>query len=85
MWREVRQRRRAARLDAIRKSVAEIGAPKRQTEDATAMLLSVSGADAAWPMHETYGLPLHRIPGVIANTVQLIVDQLQAQAAKPRR
>jgi hypothetical protein len=25
--------------------------------------------------HETYGLPVDRIPDAIANTVQLIVDQ----------
>ena len=82
VWQQIRQGRRAARLDAIRRAVAAIGAPKRATEDATAMLLSLSGADAAWPLHDSYGLPLQRIPDVIANTVQLIVDQLQAQAAQ---
>jgi AcrR family transcriptional regulator len=85
VWKQVRQRRRAARLEAIRGAVAAIGAPKQATEDATAMLLSLSGADASWPMHDTYGLPLDRIPEVIANTVQLIVDQLKSQATKPRR
>ena len=49
------------------------------------MLLSLAGADASWPMHDRYGLPLERIPDVIANTVQLIVDQLQAKAAAARR
>ena len=48
------------------------------------MLLSLSGADAAWPMYDLYGLPLPRIPGVIANTVQLIVDQLKTQVREPR-
>ena len=43
VWREVRQRRRAERLDAIRRSVAEIGAPRRTTEDATALLLTPVG------------------------------------------
>ena len=79
---EVRQQRRTARLDAIRRSVAEIGAPKRATEDATALLLSLSGADASWPMHDLYGLPLDRIPDVIANTVALIVEQLRSQGPK---
>lgn len=84
VWLEVRQRRRATRLEAIRKAVKAIGAPKRATEDATAMLLSLSGADASWPLHD-HGLPLERIPDVIANTVQLIVDQLKAQAkSRPR-
>jgi predicted transcriptional regulator len=63
-----------------KRSVAAIGAPKRATEDATAMLLGLSGADVSWPMHDTYGLALERIPEVIANTVQLIVDQLKLQA-----
>jgi hypothetical protein len=45
------------------------------------MLLSLSGADASWPMHDLYGLPIERIPDVIANAVQLIVDQLESQAA----
>jgi AcrR family transcriptional regulator len=85
MWNEVRARRRAARLDAIRRSVAEIGAPKRDTEDATAMLLSLAGADISWPMHETYGLPMNRVPDTIANTAQLIVDQLKAKRSRRRR
>lgn len=84
-WQEVRQRRRAGRLDSIRRAVAAIGAPKQATDDATAMLLSLAGAEASWPMHDTYGLPLERIPDVIANTVQLIVDQLKSQASKRRR
>jgi AcrR family transcriptional regulator len=84
VWREVRQRRRAKRVDAIRRVVKAIGAPPKATQDATAMLLSLSGAEAAWPMHDLYKLPLERVPHVIANTVQLIVDQLKARAAKGR-
>ncbi len=81
MWREVRQRRRAERLDAIRRSVAAIGAPRRATEEATATLLGMSGAEFSWTMHD-YGLPLDRIPDTIARTVQLIVDDLRAAAAQ---
>jgi AcrR family transcriptional regulator len=80
VWKEVRQRRRSARLDAIRRAVAAVGAPAKATEDATAMLLSLSGADASWPMHDLYGLPIDRIPAVIAHTVELIIDDLKAQA-----
>lgn len=79
---EIRQQRRTARLDAIRRSVKAIGAPAPATKDATAMLLSLSGADASWPMHDLYGLPLDRIPDVIANTVALIVEQLRSQVPK---
>jgi AcrR family transcriptional regulator len=85
VWNEVRARRRAARLDAIRQSVAEIGAPSRDTEDATAMLLSLAGADISWPMHESYGLPIDRIPDTIAGTVQLVVEQLKTKRTKDRR
>ena len=81
VWREIRQRRRAKRLDAIRQAVKAIGAPPRATADATAMLLSLSGSDASWPLHD-HGLPLERIPDVIANTVALIVNQLRAKAGK---
>ena len=45
------------------------------------MLLSLSGADASWPMHDHYGPPIDRLPEVIANSVRLIFDQLRAQAA----
>ena len=55
-------------------------APPEATEDATAMLLRLSGADASWPLHDLYGLPLDRIPDVIANIVELIVGQLRTQA-----
>ena len=84
VWREVRQRRRAERLDAIRRSVAAIGAPRRATEEAAATLLSMSGADFSWTMHD-YGLPLDRIPDAIARIVQLIVEDLQAAAAERGR
>ena len=81
MWRAIREQRRAKRLDAIRQAVKAIGAPPRPTEEATAMLLSLSGADASWPLHD-HGLPIERIPDVIANTVDLIVRQLDAKAKK---
>ena len=58
-----------------------IGAPPRATADATAMLLSLSGADASWPLHD-HGLPLERIPDVIANTIELIVNQLRLKAKR---
>jgi hypothetical protein len=47
-------------------------------------LLSMSGADFTWTMYH-HGLPLDRIPDAIAQTVQLIVDDLQAAAARHRQ
>jgi hypothetical protein len=84
VWREVRQRRRGERLDSIRRSVAAIGAPRRLTEEATAMLRSLSRADASWTLHD-HGLAVDRIPDAIAHTVQLVVDDLQAAATKRRQ
>jgi hypothetical protein len=43
----------------------------------------MSGAEFAWAMHD-YGMPLDRIPDAIARTVQLIVNDLQAAAGRPR-
>jgi AcrR family transcriptional regulator len=77
--REVRDQRRVKRLAAIREAVKAIGAPPRETEAATAMLLSLSGADASLPLHD-YGLPLEQAPDVIARTVELIVSDLREKA-----
>ncbi len=84
-WPEIRQKRRVERLDAIRRAAAGIGAPRRATEDATAILLGLSGADASWRMHDLYGLPLKRVPGAIAKTVALIVEQLKCEARESSR
>lgn len=80
VWRQVRQIRRVHRLEAIRRAVAAIGAPLGETEDATAMLLGLSGSDASWTLHD-HGLPIERIPDVIADTVGLIVERLRAKVA----
>lgn len=81
VWRDVRKERRSKRLEAIRQSILAIGAPEKATEETTAMLLSLSGADASWPLHD-YGLPIEQIPDVIANTVALLVDQLRENVTK---
>jgi AcrR family transcriptional regulator len=81
VWREVRASRRAARLEAIRNAVKAIGAPKRATEDATAVLLSLSGGDATWTLHDQ-GLPLERVPDAVAHIVALIVADLRGKAKK---
>ena len=41
------------------------------------MVLRLSGADASWPLHDSYGLPLERIPDVIAHTIELIIRDLR--------
>lgn len=84
VWRAVRERRRTERLEAIRQAVQAIGAPPHETAQATAMLLSLSGADASWPLHD-HGLALEDIPDVIANTVELLVAQLRTKISKTGR
>ncbi len=79
VWRDVRASRRAARLDSIRKAVRAVGAPKRATEDATAVLLSLSGADASWTLVDQ-GLPPERAPDTIAHTVELVLADLRKKA-----
>jgi hypothetical protein len=81
IWREVRASRRAARLDSIRKAVKAIGAPRRATEGATAVLLSLSGADASWALIE-HGLPPERAPNAIAHTVALVVEDLRGKVRR---
>jgi hypothetical protein len=77
VWQTVRRSRRSQRLEAIRAAVEAVGAPARATAEATAMVLRLSGADASWPLHDSYGLPLDRIPDVIAHTVELIIRDLR--------
>lgn len=84
-WSEIRQRRRHDRLQAIRRAVEGVGAPRKATQNATALLLSLSGADASWPLHDLYGLPLDRVPDVIAGNVRLIIEDLKLQKAKEKR
>ena len=45
------------------------------------MLLSLAGADASWPLHD-HGLPLARIPDVIAQTVAVILENLTERSSK---
>lgn len=76
VWAEVRASRRGARLEAIRKAVKAVGAPPRATADATAVLLSLAGADASWALVD-HGLPKERAPDAIAHVVQLVLADLR--------
>jgi AcrR family transcriptional regulator len=71
IWGEVRQKRRAKRLAAIRQAVSH-RRPPRETEDATAML-PASRAHASWPLHDLLRPPPTH-PDIIATTVRLIVE-----------
>ena len=60
-------------------AVDAVGAPAAcATAEATAMVLRLSGADASWPLHDSYGLPLERIPDVSQPTPsELIIRDLR--------
>jgi AcrR family transcriptional regulator len=79
-WREVRAARRADRLDAIRRVVDSIHAPVGATADATAVLLTLAGAEITMIMRDEVGLDQERIPDAIAHMVELIVEDLRATA-----
>lgn len=79
VWRDMRATRRAARIESIRRAVKAIGAPARATADATALLLSLSGADASWSMHD-HGLALERVPDALAHMVELVLADLRKKA-----
>ena len=80
-WRQVRSRRRVARLEAIRRVVAAIGAPPGRTEEATAVLLSLAGGEVTLLLRDQAGLAADRIPDALAHTVELIVADLRQVAA----
>jgi hypothetical protein len=61
----------------LSRALATSSAPAQATAEATAMVLRLSGADASWPLHDSYGLPLERIPDIIAHTVELIIRDLR--------
>lgn len=79
VWRDMRATRRAARIESIRRAVKAVGAPPRATAEATAMLLTLSGADASWSMHD-HGLPIERVPDAIARMVTLVLGDLRKKA-----
>jgi AcrR family transcriptional regulator len=77
-WRDVRARRRAERLHAIRSLVLSIGAPADLTTDATAVLLTLAGAEVSIIMRDQIGLEEERIPDAVAHSVELIIADLRA-------
>lgn len=81
-WREVRVRRRADRLDAVRQVVRSIGAPDDNTNDALGVLLALAGGEITVIMRDQFGFDEERTPDAIAHTVELIVADLRASASR---
>ncbi|MEO1060372.1 MAG: hypothetical protein AAFZ07_03060 [Actinomycetota bacterium] len=79
-WRAVRAERRADRLDAVRRCVEGIGAPREATDDATAMLLVLAGGEISVTMRDQFDVDIERIPDIVADTVTGILDRLRSAA-----
>ena len=80
-WRQVRSRRRAGRLESVKRVVASIGAPADRTDEATAVLLTLAGGEITLLLRDQAGLAPDRIPDAVAHTVELIVADLRRAAA----
>lgn len=79
-WAAVRDRRRAARLDAIREVAESVGAPPAITEEVAAVLVELASGEVSIGMRERSGLPDDRICDAIARTVEVLVTDLRARS-----
>ena len=78
---EVRARRRAERLEAIRNVLEGIGAGQAETRNAVAVVSLLASADAGIVLADQYGLTLEQAGRACAQTTRAIIDSLTAQAA----
>ncbi|MEM9562318.1 MAG: TetR/AcrR family transcriptional regulator [Actinomycetota bacterium] len=80
-WQEIRSRRRADRLDAVRRVATGIGAPDAETERVTAILLALAGAEVTLSMRDQLGIDPDDIPEALAYAVELLLADLERSAA----
>lgn len=76
-WEEVRAQRRAERLGAVRRVIADIGAPAEPTEHATAAALALAGAEISLAMRDQLGVDADRAPDAVAYAIEAIVADLR--------
>ena len=77
---QVRARRRAGRLKAIRNVLEGIGACQAETRHAVAVVSLLASADAGTVLADQYGLTLEQAGRACAETTRAIIDSLTAQA-----
>ena len=77
---QVRARRRAERLTAIRNVLEGIGAGQAETRNAVAVVSLLASADAGTVLADQYGLTLEQAGHACAQTTRSIIDSLTAQA-----
>jgi len=78
---QIRARRRAGRLLAIKNVLEQIGAGKAETRRAIAIVSLLASADAGVVLADQYGLTLSEAGRACAETTRAIIDSLNAQAA----
>jgi hypothetical protein len=82
---EVRARRRAKRLEAIKHVLEGAGAGQEETRYAIAVVSLLASADAAIVLADQYGLTLNEAGRACARATRAIVASLTAQAATAPR
>lgn len=78
---QVRRRRRARRLQAIRQTLEQIGAAPGQTRRAVAIISLLASADAGIALADQYGLTLGEAGRACAEATRAIISHLSAQAS----
>ena len=81
---QVRARRRAGRLEAIRNVLEGTGAGQAETRRACAVVSLLASADAGIVLADQYGLTLDEAGRACAETTRAIIDSLTAQATTAR-
>jgi hypothetical protein len=82
---EVRARRRARRLEAIKHVLEAAGAGQEETRYAIAVVSLLASADAGIVLADQYGLTLNEAGRACAHATRAIVASLTAQAATAPR
>jgi AcrR family transcriptional regulator len=82
---DVRRRRRALRLSAIRDVLAGIGADEAETRRAVAVVSLLASADAGLVLVDHYGLTLAEAGAACAAATRALIGDLTTQATLPSR
>jgi AcrR family transcriptional regulator len=81
---QIRARRRAGRLLAIKNAVEQIGAGEVETRRATAIMSLLASADAGVVLVDQYGLTLPEAGRACAEAARVIIESLSTQATPTR-
>lgn len=81
---QIRARRRASRLQAIRNVLEQIGAGQAESIRAIAIVSLLASADAGIVLADQYGLTLPEAGRACAEATRAIIDRLSAHATPPK-